>query len=239
MHFRFLGSKFREDTAQAQRLLAQCRTHPLGARGRRIAFVKNQIDHFEYGSEPRCQFVRSRHFERYVRLAQSSFGAHDSLCDRRLGHQERAGYLCRGQAPQQAQRERHPRLGGQHRMTRSEYEAQQIVLDIVIGYLVRRRGFGGEQFGLLRDDLMLALQEFEAAQLIKRAVLGGYHQPGSRVAWDTGFGPLLERGHQRILCQLLGKSHVAQHSREFRNDFGRFHSPDCLDGAFDVGLNHG
>ena len=61
---------------------------------------------------------------------------------------------------------------------------------------------------------MLALEQRSPAQQVDRAMLRGGHQPGARVVRDARLRPLLERGDERVLRQVLGQADVAHHPRE-------------------------
>jgi hypothetical protein len=173
-----------------------------------------------------------------MRLGQRSLGAQDALPDGRFGQQKCAGDLGRGQASQQTQCERDPRVGREHRMACDEDEAQQIVSDIIVRRLIHR-GVLTQEFGFLRNERMLSLQQLEAPELIERTVFRGCHQPRSRVVGDAGSRPLLERGNQCVLRQLLGKPDVAQHPGKFGDDFRRLDAPHGLDAALNDRINHG
>ena len=69
---------------------------------------------------------------------------------------------------------------------------------------------------LAAELLVLALEQLAAAQPVDGAVLRGGHQPGARVVRDARLRPLLERGDERVLRQLLGEADVAHDPRERR-----------------------
>ena len=56
----------------------------------------------------------------------------DALGDSRFGDQERTCDLFGSQTSEQAERERNARLGRENRMTGDEYEAQEIVADVIV-----------------------------------------------------------------------------------------------------------
>ena len=85
--------------------------------------------------------------------------------------------------------------------------------------------------------LLLAMQR-GLAQAVERAVLGGGHQPGARVVGDAVARPVLQRGDQRVLRQLLGQADVAHAAGERADDARRLDAPDGLDGAMQV-TRHG
>ena len=67
--------------------------------------------------------------------------------------------------------------------------------------------------------------------MVDRPVLGGGHQPGTRVARHARLGPLLERGDERILREILGQADVAHDPRQPGDEPRRFDPPDRVDGA--------
>ncbi len=48
MHLRFIGHELRQDAAEAKRILAELRAHPVVTGGRRVTLVENQVDDFEH-----------------------------------------------------------------------------------------------------------------------------------------------------------------------------------------------
>ena len=87
---------------------------------------------------------------------------------------------------------------------------------------------------LAAELLVLALEQRCVGAAVDRAVLGGGHEPGARVVRDARLRPLLERGDERVLRQLLGEADVAHDPREPGDEPGRLDPPDRLDGAVDV-----
>ena len=87
-----------------------------------------------------------------------------------------------------------------------------LVADRVVERFVRGRArlLGLE---LVRDLLVLLRLQRVAPQHVDRAVLRRRHEPRSRVVGNTGARPLLERGDQRVLRELLREADVA-HLRE-------------------------
>ena len=132
MHLGLGGSQLGQDAAEAQRLLAELGPHPVVAGGGRIALVEDQVDHLQHRGEAFGKFGAAGHLEGDALVGQGALGAHDALGDRRLGHQEGARDLVGRQAADQAEREGHARLGGQHRMAGGEDQAQQVVADVVV-----------------------------------------------------------------------------------------------------------
>ena len=172
-----------------------------------VAFVEDQVDHFEHRREPRARARAARHLERHARLGERALGAHDALRDGRLGHQKGARDLVGGEAAEQAQRERDARLGGEHRMAGDEDQPQQVVADVVvqrpleIGHgasSLRRRQFAAELF-------VLALEQLVAPQLVDARDASRSPSARRRDCPGCPTRPLLQRGDQRVLRQLLGE----------------------------------
>ena len=236
MHLRLGGRQLGKNAPQPQRLLAQRGPDPVLAGRCRIAFVEDQVDHFQHRGEPLAERRAARHFVRHARLGQRALGAHDALRDGRLRHQEGARDLLGGEPADQPQRQRDARLGREHRMAGGEDQPQQIVADVVVE---RRVEIGRVRIVHLAADLLvLALDQLGAAVLVERAVLRGRHQPGGGIVGNASFRPALERGDQRILRQLFGDADVARDARNAGDDLRLLDAPDRLDRLVRVG-SHG
>ena len=70
-------------------------------------------------------------------------------------------------------------------------------------------------------------------------MLRGGHEPGARVVRDARLRPLLERGDESVLRELLGEADVAHDPREAGDEPGRLDPPDRVDRAMGVGSRHG
>src|SRR5437762_13800791 len=81
MGLRLAREQLRDEAAEAERIQAKCRSHPVVARGRGVALVEYEIDHLEHGRETRLEIACRRHFERDIRRDQGSFGTDDPLRD--------------------------------------------------------------------------------------------------------------------------------------------------------------
>jgi hypothetical protein len=84
---------------------------------------------------------------------------------------------------------------------------------------------------------VFAIEQLVAPEVVDGAMLCGGHQPGAGIPWDARFGPLLERGDQRILRQILGHADIPDDACEPGNETGRFDPPDGIDRAMSLG-NH-
>lgn len=191
---------------------------------------------FEHRHETGCEFVGAGDFEGDPRLGEGALGAHDALGDGRFRDQKGARDFIGGEAAEQPQRQRDARLGGQHRMTGGEHQAQQVIADVVVERIVEiRHGRfllpGGEFTAQL---LVFAFEQFTAAQMVERAVFGGGHQPGARIVRDARLRPALEGGDQSVLREFLGEADVAQQPRERGDDARRLDAPHRVDGAVDI-----
>ena len=159
-----LRREFGQHAAQAQRLVAQRRAHPVLARGRRVALVEDQVDDLQHRGQPLAPASSPRGTSKgTLGLAERALGAHDALRDRRLGHQVGAGDLVRRQAAQQLQRERDARFGGQHRMAGGEDQAQQVVADLVGAGRVERVDEVRHDQRLLRLEVVADLLQLALA----------------------------------------------------------------------------
>ncbi len=74
---------------------------------------------------------------------------------------------------------------------------------------------------------------------VDRAMLRGGHEPGARVVRDARLRPLLERGDERVLREILGQADVAHDPRETGDEPGRLDPPDRVDRAMRIGCRHG
>ena len=107
----FLRHKFGEDAAESQRFMAKRRSHPVFASGRRITFVKDQVDDLKDRGQTGIERICAGDFKGDSRISESAFCADDSLCDRRLRDEKGARNLICRQAAEQAECERDTRLG--------------------------------------------------------------------------------------------------------------------------------
>ena len=160
MDLRLLRSELGQDAAETQRVLAERRSHPVVAGGRRVALVEDEVDDLEHRRQPGGALGPAGDLEGDVRLGEGPLGPDDALGDRRLRDEERARDLLGRQAAEQAERERDARLGGEHRMAGGEHEAQEVVADVVVERGVEvRRGRLLPGLELVPELLVLALEQ--------------------------------------------------------------------------------
>ena len=238
MHFGFVRHERREDPTEPQRVLTECRTHPVVARGRGVALVEHQVDDFEHRREPWRQLGAARHLEGHALLRQRALGPHDALRNRRLRDEERASNLDGGQSAEEAKGERDASLGGQNRMAGREHQPQQVVAHIVIESCGEVRHGGLLGIELTPEHFVLAREQLGATKIVDRPMLGGRHQPGARVSRHAGLGPLLQRRHQRIVRKILGHADVPDNAGQAGDEPRRFDPPDRVDRAVCIGSRH-
>ena len=85
MDFRFFRHKPDQNSPQPQSFFAQRRPHPVIARGRRVAFVEDEVDNLQYGRQACVEIGASWNFKRNLRLSQRTFRADNSLRNGWLG----------------------------------------------------------------------------------------------------------------------------------------------------------
>jgi hypothetical protein len=85
---------------------------------------------------------------------------------------------------------------------------------------------------------MFVPEQAVAPQPVDGPMFGGGHEPGRRIVRKPLSRPLLQRGHQRILAQLLGHAHIARETGQGGHQSGGLDPPDGFDGAVDVGRSH-
>ncbi len=231
MNFRFAGEELPEHAAQAQRLFRECRPHPFITRGRGVAFVENQVDHHEHGLDPATQLVPTRRLKGNVRLGERLLGAGDPLAQRLFRDEKRTRDLRRGEAADQAQRERDASFHRKHGMARGEDETQHVIIDHLIQRVLQRVS---EPLLLplqLAGNLFMLWDEHAAAtQRIDRAPFRRRHQPCAGIVRDAFLGPDFEGGHERILRQLLGDADIVSDARNRGDEACGLDLPHGLNG---------
>ncbi len=232
MDLGFVGCQLGQEAAQAEGVGAEGRSHPVLSRRGRVALVEDEVDDLEHRGQPGRPLGRLGHLERHLLPGQGLLGPDDALGDRRLGHEVGPGDLDRRQAAEQAQGERHPGRHVQHRMARGEHEAEQVVIDVV--------GDGAVEVGVdrLRVDGQVATdvavpvaQALVPAVLVDGPSLGHGHQPAPGIARNPRHRPLLQRGDDCVLGQLLGQAHIARVVGQPGDEPGRLDADHRLGGG--------
>src|SRR2546421_8801893 len=183
---RLLRNQLGQDAAETERLFAERRSHPVLPGGRRVTLVEHQVDDLEDRREAGGELGPRWDLEGDAGHGEGALGPDDSLGDRRFRDQKGASDLFGLETAEQAERERDPGLGGEHRMAGDENQPQKVVADVLAegGLQVRLDSL------LLACDLVTkvlesALEPFSPAEEIDRTMFGGGHEPGTRVARDA------------------------------------------------------
>src|SRR5467141_1527939 len=71
VNLRLLRSELGQETPETQRVLAECRPHPVATGGRRVSFVKDEVDDLEHRRKTGGELTAARDLERNVCLSQS------------------------------------------------------------------------------------------------------------------------------------------------------------------------
>src|SRR2546427_1593448 len=232
--FRLGRDDLGQNSAQTGRVLAQRRADPILARGRGVPLVEDQVDHLEDRSEARHALGPAPDLEPHVRFSEGPFRPDDALGDARNRDEEGPRDLLSRQAAEDAKSERDTCVFGEDRMARHEDEAEEIVPEFLVDRRVQVLAY------LIPLDnaselSVLALERLAASDQVGRAMLRGRHQPGARSLWHAGSGPLLERGNEGVLCELLSRPDIADEASQPGDEPGRLDPPDRVDGAMRVG----
>src|SRR6266542_539374 len=223
-----------QDAAQTERLFAQRRSDPVVARGRGIPLVEGQVDDLEDRSEARDALGPGWDLELDVRLDEGPLGPDDALGDARDRHEKAPRDLLGRQTPEDAKGERNTCVFREDRVAGGEDEAQEIVSDILVDRRVQVHALLSS-LDIASDLFVLALERRAASDQVDRAVLGGPHEPGPRPLRHACDGPLLERGDEGVLCELLSRPNVADHAGQPGDEPSRFDPPDRFDRAMRSG----
>ena len=181
--------------------------HPVVARGRRVALVEDEVDRppapttgGPRGSAPRGTSNGTR-ASASVRLARTIRWAIVASGTRK------ARAISSVVRPPSSRRVSATRASVESTgMAGREHQPQQVVADVVVERGVEiRRGGAPPASSSWPSSLVLALEQLAPAEVVDGPVLGRGHQPGARVVRDARLRPLLERGDQRVLGQLLGQ----------------------------------
>ena len=79
------------------------------------------------------------------------------------------------------------------------------------------------------DLFVLALENLATPDQVDRAVFRCPHEPGAGPLRNAFGGPLLERGDQGVLCELLSRPDVADDASQPGDEPGRLDPPDRFD----------
>src|SRR6266481_4728688 len=229
MDLRIVWNEFGQNTPETQRIFAEGRAYPVLAGGGRVAFVEDEINHLQHGGQTGGKIGPAGDLKGNARFGERPLGPHDALGDGRFRDKEGARNLLRGQATEQAKRERHARLRGQDRMAGDEDETKQVVADVIVmGDVEIRHGRFFPGLKLATEFLMLALEQLVPPKEIDGAMLGGGHQPASGIVRNASLWPPLERGDESILRELFGQTNIPDDTSKAGDEPGGFDPPDRI-----------
>src|SRR5207244_2351049 len=95
-----------------------------------------------------------------------------------------------------------------------EDEPEEIVTDVVVVDRLIHFAAALSALDIASDLFVLALEGLATADRVDRAMLRGAHQPGARSLRNARYRPLLERRHQGILRELLGRPDVVDDANQ-------------------------
>ena len=197
--FRFGGSEFGEDAAEAERVFAESGAHEVVAGGGGVALVEDEVDDFEDGGEAGGELGAAGDLEGDVFVGEGAFGADDALGDGGFGGEEGAGDFVGGEAAEEAEGEGGAGLGG--RMGWQAMKTRRRRSSLMVLSRVESRS-GGFVRGLrVRGQVFVfALEARVAAEEIDGAAFGGGGEPCGGIIGNAGLRPLLECGDRSASC---------------------------------------
>ena len=201
VHLGLVGHEQREQRGEPDRLGAELPPHR-----RSVARVEDEVDDGEHAAQPLRQQVRGRHPQRDAGVADLSLRADEPLRERRLRDEERARDLRRRQPAEQAQRQRHLRVGGERRVAAGEDQLEPLVGNH--GLLVLRVGRG--QLLQPSEELRLACQRPLAPDPVDRPVARGRDDPRAGIRGRAVARPPLQGRCERVLHRVLGEIEIAE-----------------------------
>ena len=223
------GERLDQHPRQPDRLVGELgadqRVRPRGE----VALVEDQVQRRQHRGQPLGQLLGRGHLVGDVGVADLRLGPDQPLRHRRLGGEEGAGDLGRGEAAERAQGQRDARLRPQRRVAAGEDQPQAVVghlrvllalLDLLGG---RARAPRGPPAPPSSPGGPLAPQP------VDRLVAGDAGDPGARVVGDAVVGPALERDHERLLHRLLGEVEVAEDPDQARDRPSRLVPEQAVD----------
>src|SRR5216683_3309810 len=169
-----------------------------------------------------------------MRLGEGPFCAHDPLGDGWDRDEESSRDFLGRKAAEDAKCERDASFLRQDRMASHEDEAEEIVPDLLVDRRVQVQAFLSP-LEIASDLFVLSLERLAASDEVDRAVLRGPHEPGPWPLWHSICRPLLERGDERVLREILSSPDVADDASQPGYEPGRLDPPDRFDRAVRIG----
>ena len=115
---------------------------------------------------------------------------------------------------------------------------KQVVSDLVVQGTDQVRHNQFPRRKLAAELIEFAFQPRVSAKAVDGTMLCRGHQPGAWIFRDARLRPLLQRGYQRVLGEVLGNAEVAHHPHQAGDEPGRLDSPDRIDCSMCVGCRH-
>ena len=203
-----------EQAAKPDRFARQIRPHQILARGCRIAFGEDEIDHREHAAQPRLQRFAFRHLVGNSGEPDFLLGADQALRHGVLADQKGARDLRGGQPADRAQRQRDLDLGRERRMAAGKDQPQHVVVER--GARRPRRRPPRSCSNSLRQLALLAAKRDLPADPVDRLVASDIDQPRPRIGRRIGGGPAFQRHRERILQRILGEIEIADQADQRR-----------------------
>ena len=232
VHLGLVRHQLGEQATESDGLRAEIVARQIVARGGGVPLVEHEVDHCEHGAEPVRQLGVGRDAIRDLGVLDLALGPHEPLRHGRLGHEERSRDLARLEPAEQAEGERHLRLGSEGRVAAGEDEPQAIV--------AHRTDLLGLVIVLVQPDgVHLAVVAGRLApQAVDRPVPGRGEDPAPRVGGHAGVRPALRCHDERLLDRLLGDVDVAAEADQGGDDPTALLTEDALELAL-VGRHAG
>ena len=231
VHLGLARRQLGEDAAEAQRLLAQRRPHPVVARGRRVALVEDQVDDLEHrgsrsGSSVAARAPRTARAPRRACAWPARSAGRPSPPRRGRRARSPASSARRAAAASARPAPRSTAPGGRRR-TPGASRSSPTWSSIAASRSGCHRGqlrARGRAPRVLRSSTLAAAQ-----RSIARCLAVAISQaPGLS---GTPARPLLQRRDERVLREVLGQPDVAHHPRQPGDQPGRLDPPDGVDRA--------
>ena len=190
-----------QPAGQPQRFSGQVDAVHLLAGRRGVALVEDQVQHVADGLDPLINLLGGWHRERRAGLPDTLLGPADPLRHGRFGHEEGAGDLGRGQAPDRPQRQRDLRGRCERRMAAQQQQRERVIpvrlppIPGIPAQLGRGRAEGQAVLSLAPGTL--------AADLVDQPPRGDGDQPGPGVLRYPLGRPVHGGGQQRLLHGVL------------------------------------
>src|SRR6267142_5902418 len=119
-------------------------------------------------------------------------------------------------------------------MAGREDEAEEIIPDLIVDRRVQFQAFLS-LLEIASDLFVLALERLAPPDQVDRPVLRCPHEPAAGPLGHALDRPLLERGDQGVLRELLSRPYVSDDASQPGDEPGRLHVPDRFDRAMRFG----